>query len=84
MAKNLSENFFFSQNWGKEKRFFKAKIGAKMAKLGKKTKTLRYEWIFGDRESLIPKKISKKFEFKAKTWAKMTKKQDYFKPKLEF
>ena len=55
-----------------------------MAKLGKKTKTLRYEWIFGDRESLIPKKISKKFEFKAKTWAKMTKKQDYFKPKLEF
>ena len=44
-----------------------------MAKLGKKTKTLRYEWIFGDRESLIPKKISKKFEFKAKTWAKMTK-----------
>ena len=44
-----------------------------MAKLGKKTKTLRYEWIFGDRESLIPKKISKKFEFKAKNWAKMTK-----------
>ena len=84
MAKNLRENFFFSQNLGKEKRFFKAKIGAKMAKLGKKTKTLRYEWIFGDRESLIPKKISKKFEFKAKTWAKMTKKQDYFKPKLEF
>ena len=30
------------------------------------------------------KKISKKFEFKAKTGAKMTKKQDYFKPKLEF
>ena len=44
-----------------------------MAKLGKKTKTLRYEWIFGDRESLIPKKISKKFEFKAKTGPKMTK-----------
>ena len=45
-----------------------------MAKLGKKTKTLRYKWIFGDRKSLIPKKISKKFESKAKTWAKMTKK----------
>ena len=44
-----------------------------MAKLGKKTKTLRYKWIFGDRKSLIPKKISKKFESKAKTWAKMTK-----------
>ena len=83
-GQKFKRKFFFSQNWGKDKRFFKAKIGAKMAKLGKKTKTLRYEWIFGDRESLIPKTISKKFEFKAKTWAKMTKKQDYFKPKLEF
>ena len=27
-----------------------------------------------------PKKNSKKFEFKAKTGAKMAKKQDYFKP----
>ena len=49
-----------------------------MAKLGKKTKKLRYKWIFGDRKSLIPKKISKKFEFKAKTWAKMTKKTRLF------
>ena len=31
MAKNLRENFFFSQNLGKEKRFFKAKIEAKIA-----------------------------------------------------
>ena len=30
------------------------------------------------------KKNSKKFEFKAKTWAKMAKKQSFFKPKLEF
>ena len=44
-----------------------------MAKIRQKTKKLRYKWIFGDRKSLIPKKISKKFEFKAKTWAKMTK-----------
>ena len=57
---------------------FKAKTGAKMAKLGKKTKTLRYKWIFGDRKSFIPKKICKMFDFKAKTGAKMTKKKQDF------
>ena len=44
-----------------------------MAKIRQKTKKLRYKWIFGDRKSLIPKKIGEKFEFKAKTGAKMTK-----------
>ena len=45
-----------------------------MAKIRQKTKKLRYKWIFGDRKSFIPKKISRMFEFKAKTGAKMTKK----------
>ena len=35
-----------------------------MAKLGKKTKTLRYKWIFGDRKSLIPKGLKSSAKFK--------------------
>ena len=45
-----------------------------MGRIWQKSKKSRYKWIFGDRKSFIPKKISKMFEFKAKTGAKMTKK----------
>ena len=31
-GQKFERKFFFSQNWGKEKSFFKAKIGVKMAK----------------------------------------------------
>jgi len=51
--------------------FFKPKLG----RIWQKSKKSRYKWIFGDRKSFIPKKISKMFEFKAKTGAKMTKKK---------
>ena len=30
-GQKFKRKFFFSQNWGKEKSFFKAKIGAKIA-----------------------------------------------------
>jgi len=37
-----------------------------LGRIWQKSKKSRYKWIFGDRKSFIPKKISTMFEFKAK------------------
>ena len=47
-----------------------------MAKIRQETKKLRYKWIFWDRKSLIPKKISKKGWVLIQNWGKNDKKQD--------
>ena len=66
-----------SQHWGefkkRQKRFYL--LSQNRGENGKNLKKLRYKWIFGDRKSFFPKKISKMFEFKAKTGTKMTKKK---------
>jgi len=53
-----------------------------LGRICQKSKKSRYKWIFGNRKSFIPKKISKMFEFKAKTGAKMTKKKTRLRRKL--
>ena len=50
--------------------FFKAEIGAKMAKNRQKIKKFNKKLSFWDRESLIPKKITEKFDFACRNWQK--------------
>ena len=79
-GEKFKRKIFLVKIGARKKGFLKPKSGQKWQNQAKKTKTLRYEWIFGDRESLIPKKISKKISFSKPKQAK----NEVFEQKKKF